>query len=267
MDYRPYILSKLNQTFSTQESDSYSSILFDDIPNINSFSKNDLDLLLGRIINGEPIQYVTGLAPFYNHFFLVNDNVLIPRPETEELVYCVEKYIKQNKFKAPRIIDIGTGSGCIPITLKDLFPSAEIVGVDIIDKALEVAEKNNAKIGTNVTFKQLNFLDENLWEGLGEFDIIISNPPYIPNSEKNLLAPNVLDHEPHIALFVDNNDPLIFYRNIQRFFNIQSEATAVFVETNEFNAHEVANLYSGSIQVEVIKDLQGKDRIVKAVKN
>lgn len=266
MENRSYIKTQLTVPFSAEESESMTAILFEDIPDLDSASREDIDSIISRIKHGEPIQYITGIAPFYGHFFNVNKDVLIPRPETEELVYAVEKFLKQKKWILPRIIDIGTGSGCIPITLKSLFPKADISGIDVSKKALRVALSNNSKMDTEVNFRLVNFLDEHNWNDLGDYDVIISNPPYIPTREKELMAANVLNYEPHLALFVENEDPLIFYKKILRFAERQSKVGAIFLECNEFNANEVAILFSPFYTTEIVKDLQGKERIVKAVK-
>lgn len=267
MEHRAYILSRLKNHFSTESSISIAAILCEDIPNIDSFSKIELDDVIDRLAKGEPTQYVTGVAPFYGHFFLVDNNVLIPRPETEELVYAVEKHIKSNRLESCSILDIGTGSGCIPITLNDIFPSTNVVGLDVSNSALLVANANNAKLKTNVTFRNVDFLDESLWKDLGDFEVIISNPPYIPMKEKAIMSANVLDHEPHIALFVQDTDPMLFYRKIFDYSRLQTGNKAIFMECNEFNAQEVLHLFEQCFDSEIIKDLQGKDRIVKAVSN
>jgi len=264
LDNRTYILAKLSSKLNIELSNSVCKILFEDIPNIDVLPRDEIDEIIRRVFNDEPVQYITGVAPFYGYFFQVDNSVLIPRPETEELVYTVEKYIKHQNLKSPRILDIGTGSGCIPITLNKLFPDSKVTGIDVSDKAIKVAVSNNTKLESNVTFQMINFLDERDWKDLGAFDIILSNPPYIPHSEKELMTPNVLDNEPHLALFVENDDPLIFYRKIFEFAARQSKDLAIFLECNEYNAKEVALLFGQTYNSEIIKDLQGKDRIVVA---
>lgn len=265
MHLRKYILSQLEDSHSKDSRESLVSILFEDIADLNALPKEDIDRIISRVLEGEPIQYITRLAPFYGYFFKVDNNVLIPRPETEELVFAVEKYMKKHGLESARIMDIGTGSGCIPITVNKLFPEAKVVGVDVSEKALLVAKTNNLKLEANVSFLQMDFLDERLWGDLGDFDIIISNPPYIPNNEKTLMSGNVLDYEPHLALFVENDDPLIFYKKVLQFALGQTNDIAIFLECNEFNASEVAILFESLFDTEIIKDLQGKDRIVKAM--
>lgn len=265
MEASSYILSRLKESFSNKKSNALLSILLEDMPEIKAFSKLEMDAIAHRIIKGEPIQYVTGVAPFYGYFFKVDTSVLIPRPETEELVYCVEKFIKKQGLEQCRILDIGTGSGCIPITLSKLFPKAEIFGLDISESALALARSNNLKMGTNVNFLSLNILNESEWEELLDFDVIISNPPYIPIREKDLMKENVLDYEPHLALFVENEDEFIFYKKIHDLTVNKIKNAAVFLECNEFNAQQVASIFDKSHRTQVIKDLQQKDRIVVAL--
>jgi len=197
VELKKYISSKLKDSLSKDSIEPLVSILFEDIADLDKKSKEDLDNIIDRILKGEPIQYVTGQAPFYGYFFNVDKSVLIPRPETEELVFTVEKFIKKHVLTSSRIIDIGTGSGCIPITISKLFPEAKVVGLDLSESALLVANSNSKKLESNVSFLKRDFLDDKQWSELGDFDIIISNPPYIPNSEKELMSDNVLNYEPH----------------------------------------------------------------------
>ena len=265
-DCRTYLAKKLGAHFSEKETSQLISILIEDIPGLSELNESKLDEISNRLISGEPVQYVTGIAPFYGYFFEVSSAVLIPRPETEELVYCIEKFIKKNSLRSACILDVGTGSGCIPITLSMLFPAAKVQGVDVSEDALKVARSNNKKLGANVEFLVKDFLLDTAFDEADLPDILVSNPPYIPHHEKGLLGKNVLDHEPHLALFVENDDPLIFYRKICEFALSLNKPIAVFLECNEYNAQEVETLYKSDFDVELIKDLQGKDRIVKAVK-
>lgn len=265
MDRSTYIFDKLNNHFTKEKNTSYTSILFEDMTDIEAIEIEELDARLNRIIQGEPIQYVTGVAPFYGHFFNVDNRVLIPRPETEELVYTVEKYIRKQGLETASIIDIGTGSGCIPVSIHKLFPDADVFGLDVSRDAIAVAQSNNKKMATDVTLIAMDILNVSQWDELKEFQIIISNPPYIPFKETDLMSSNVLDHEPHLALFVEDEEPLLFYQKILQFAERQKGKTAVFLECNEFNAKEVAALFSLSFNTEIIQDLQGKDRIVKAI--
>ncbi|MCD8528722.1 MAG: peptide chain release factor N(5)-glutamine methyltransferase, partial [Chitinophagales bacterium] len=200
-------------------------------------------------------------AWFYDLEFYVNSNVLIPRPETEELVALI---IEQNKAQHLQVLDIGTGSGCIAVTLAKHLNKAAVSALDISLKALQVAKQNAYQNGVSVLFKEGSILE---WETLllPTFDIVVSNPPYIPNKEKALMQANVLDYEPHLALFVEDNNALIFYERIAS-FALQHLNTngKLYVECNEFNAKDVSNLFlkQGFKTVKILKDLQGKDRKV-----
>ena len=240
------------------------SILVEDISELETFSEKEIGTLVERLIKGEPIQYVTGVAPFYGYFFEVSKDVLIPRPETEELVYAVEKFVKRHSLHKACILDIGTGSGCIPITLSKLFPKATITGIDVSEEALNIARRNNTKITASADFLNADFLTLNHFPLSEKVNIIISNPPYIPDQERSLLSSNVIDHEPHLALFVEDADPLIFYNKIYDLSLKTEQPLAIFLECNEYNAPKVARLFQDEFDVELIKDLQGKDRIVKA---
>ena len=212
----------------------------------------------------EPIQYITGKAWFYQYIFNVNQHVLIPRPETEELV---QNIIQDNQLNCPSIIDIGTGSGCIPISLKKNM-EAEITAIDISYEALSVATKNAKELSASIHFKQLNFLDESNWDELSCYDIIVSNPPYIRKKEKESMYNNVLNHEPHLALFVEDNNPLIFYEKIARFGNthLKNQGT-IWVEINEALPNETKYVFEKEHYTTLIyNDLQGKSRILKAWK-
>ncbi len=218
-----------------------------------------------RLLSNEPIQYITTTAWFYKQPFFVNNNVLIPRPETEELVDYI---IKENIDTTPAIIDIGTGSGCIAISLKKNLNSA-VTAIDISKEALLVANKNAADFATEINFKQLNFLDINQWNELGMFDIIVSNPPYIKQDESEAMRNNVLQHEPHLALFVKNEDPLLFYRLIAQFGKTHlNNSGTIWMEINEALGNETKLLMEQySYHAIIIKDLQGKDRMIKATLN
>ena len=167
-----------------------------------------------QLLKGVPLQYVTGIAWFMGKEFAVNNNVLIPRPETEELVQWI---INENRAKVMSILDVGTGSGCIPVSLKLALPDAEIAACDISSGALETAKGNAERLTANVAFAEIDFLDKAAQNKLGMFDVIVSNPPYIPFSEKEKLHTNVRDNEPGIALFVPNEDALVFYRELAQF--------------------------------------------------
>jgi release factor glutamine methyltransferase len=267
MTFEQTIKSNLKNHYTDREIDHFIRVFSEDMPLLLVAPESAWISITKRLINQEPIQYITGIAPFYGYFFQVNPSVLIPRPETEELVYLIHDYIKKNKLDAPRILDIGSGSGCIPITLNLLNVDSEILSVDISEEAIKVAISNNSKLGGTVVFEKLDILDENQWNRLGEFDIIVSNPPYIPNQEKSLMSSNVLDHEPHIALFVEDDNPFIFYKKIHDFAEryLKNEG-AIFLECNEYNAQEVKSIYESQYVTEIVNDMQGKERMVVARK-
>ena len=220
-----------------------------------------------RLLNGEPLQYVTGIQWFLSRPFRVSPQVLIPRPETEELVHwIVEDHEKDQPLK---VIDIGTGSGCIPVSLKLELPATEVMGIDLSEGALEMAKQNTASLGAVVDFRKMNFLNDQEWEQLDRFDIIISNPPYIPLTEKASMDAHVKDHEPSMALFVEDSDPLIFYRHIAMFGNLNLEAGgAVYCEIHRDSGPQVVHLFreAGYAEVVLRQDIQGNDRMIRARK-
>jgi release factor glutamine methyltransferase len=226
---------------------------------------NKLETILERINNHEPIQYVLGESWFYERSFVVNPSVLIPRPETGELVRVVLEFVHQTKKQNCRIIDIGTGSGCIAVTLSLELPHADIVAVDVSDDALRVAALNADRLKAKVSFKNLDILANSL---LSPADIIVSNPPYIAWSEYDGMSKNVVDYEPHSALFVDSKDPLLFYKAIIRCSKESLRANGLLaVEINERFGTEVYQLFveNNFRHVTLIKDMFGKDRMVKGI--
>lgn len=212
-----------------------------------------------------PIQYILGTTSFYGLDFEVNENVLIPRPETEELV---EWIIKENtnieSSKKLKILDIGTGSGCIAISLAKNIPNSEVFALDVSIKALAIAKKNAEINNVNITFVQKNILEGvNLKQ---KFDIIVSNPPYVRNLEKHEIGKNVLNSEPHLALFVDDNDALIFYKKIAELAKINLvENSQLYFEINQYLAKETIELLEnlGFKNIELRQDIYGNDRMVK----
>jgi release factor glutamine methyltransferase len=215
---------------------------------------------LNRLKTGEPIQYILGKAPFYGHEFLVNPSTLIPRNETEELVHLI---LKENKATGLKVLDIGTGTGCIPISLALEMNRPEMYGLDISNEALEIAEKNAKMLHASVTFLRCNIL-EDLPE-LERLDILVSNPPYIPEAGKSEMQRNVLDFEPELALFVPDNDPLLFYRVISdQGKRLLKAGGKIYFEIHEDFGTSVTSLLEtmGYSEVRLLKDLNGKDRIV-----
>jgi len=226
-------------------------------------NKNRFLFKLIQLKEHKPIQYILGETEFYGHKFFVNENVLIPRPETEELV---EWIVKENKNKNLKIIDIGTGSGCIPISLKKEIPSAEIYALDFSEKALETAKINAEFHQTEIKFLQNDFLKMD-FQSLPNFDIIVSNPPYIAESERNSMDKNVLEFEPASALFVPDDDALIFYKRIIELTEEKLNPNGkVYVEINQNLAKETEELFQKYFQnVELKKDISGNYRMLKSL--
>lgn len=232
-----------------------------------------------RLLNHEPIQYILQKAWFYGMELYVDKTVLIPRPETEELADWIVKDVKASGKDVfvkgatdadvttqLKILDIGTGSGCIALSLKKTMPKAEVWGCDISEEALNVARRNGADLDIRVDFQGIDFLDEAQQKSLPTVDIIVSNPPYIPLREKEGLNFNVVNHEPHTALFVPNTDALLFYKAIARFAKKRLyENGSIYLEIHENLAEEVMRLFKteGYTSIELKKDMQGKDRMVK----
>lgn len=214
-----------------------------------------------RLAGGEPLQYVTGKAYFHDNIFHVASGVLIPRPETEELVDLV-----LDRGRGKRVLDIGTGSGCIAISLKLSDKTLDVSSVDVSKQALEIARKNDQMLNAGVKFIEASILDEQV--DMGEYDIVVSNPPYICEREKADMKENVLEHEPHLALFVPDDDPLLFYRTIARRCNegLLAEGGQLFFEINEAYKEETCQMLMSMDyeDVEARKDMYGKWRMVYA---
>lgn len=222
-----------------------------------------LQTYMDQLSRQRPVQYVLGEAWFAGMKFHVNEHVLIPRPETEELVAWVINHTEQG---AKQILDIGTGSGCIPIALKKGLPAASITSVDIDPNALQVARNNATSLQADIQFIELDFLQEAHWNLLSRYDIIVSNPPYIRQMESHTMAKHVLDYEPSLALFVPDNDALLFYRKIARFSKQHLMAGGMLcLEINEALGKEVSLLFQAAgFETSIRHDLQGKERFVTA---
>jgi release factor glutamine methyltransferase len=235
------------------------------------FTLNEAQLSLyqtstDRLLRHEPVQYVIGEAWFYRYPFLVNANVLIPRPETEELVLQCLRLLRTKPN--PKVLDIGTGSGCIAISLKKDCPAATVQAIDVSAAALSLARQNATRLAADIDFSQINFLDQASTAHLGIFDLVVSNPPYIAETEKNSMEPHVVAHEPGIALFVPDDDPLIFYRRIIA-FAAQHLAIdgAIAVEISEYQASATLDLFKAQFaDAQLHRDLQGKPRMITAYK-
>lgn len=218
---------------------------------------------LNRLKAGEPVQYVTGIADFFGLQLKVTPAVLIPRPETEELVeWILEDHGPDTQHT---VIDLGTGSGCIPLALQVRRAGWDCRGVDLSDAALEIARENAARLDVPVTFHRGDVLEERTAEG--RYSIMVSNPPYIPPSERAKMDASTLEHEPEMALFVPEEDPLLFYRRLAELGQLGLQPGGqLYCETNEFNSEEVLKLFRDAGYADVVrrKDLQKKWRMVRA---
>jgi release factor glutamine methyltransferase len=271
--------TELAETYSPHEARQIIWLIFE---HLHGWSKTDMMLhedtkltvsdhlfvqkALERLKKHEPIQYIIGEAEFFGLPFKVNSSVLVPRPETEELVQWIIESIPENK--SPNILDIGTGSGCIAITLGKFIPEAKVYAWDVSPEALKTAGSNAEKNEAQITFNLKDILKTSPGEN-ESYDIIVSNPPYVRNSEKELILPNVLDYEPHLALFVNDDDPLLFYRVIAEFAAKTLTADGMlFFEINRDFGEEARKLlfHKGFPKVELRKDLSGNYRMIKAYK-
>jgi release factor glutamine methyltransferase len=273
------LCKSLEIIYGNRESESVARIVFEDAFKINNFQRQDdlskdqlkqLEGIKSRLLTREPVQYILGFADFYGLKLKVNEHVLIPRQETEELVHWVlQLAIELSKDSEIKILDIGTGSGCIPIALKKEFPKLKIDALDVSQKALKIANENAKLNDVSIRFFQFDILDTELWKDLGNYDIIVSNPPYIPENEKTIVPQNVIDYEPHLALFVENKDPLLFYKKITEFAFLKLKKNGkLFFETNEFNAKKVLEIVEkqGFKYFQLKQDLNGKNRMALAGK-
>lgn len=228
-----------------------------------------LEQYLKELLEGRPVQYVLGKAHFAGLDLIVNEAVLIPRPETEELVHWVGESLPEIKTGTElSVLDIGTGSGCIAFALKDKFPGLSLTGLDISASALEIARLNAEALNLEVDFVQKNILDQDSWSDLPDQDVIVSNPPYIHLQEKEEMEPHVLDFEPHQALFVENQDVLIFYREIARFAAQKlRDGGQLFFEINASYATDMLDMLKKRpfASVELKRDMQGRERMIKCL--
>ena len=279
-EFRIYFRKILSEFYSNREIDTFFKILIDFYfdwkstfiglnPNyvLDSNQLQKLKFALAELELGKPIQYVTNQAFFLNNDFYVNDSVLIPRPETEELVKWVLDDINEYKIKSPHLMDIGTGSGCIAISLAKANREIKLTAIDLSKEALIIAKKNAFKHKVKIDFVQediqsLSYLNRT-------FDIIVSNPPYIHPDEKKDILPNVLNHEPHMAFFTPNNDPIYFYRLIINFASkVLKSLGSLYLEINpKFLELLKSNFSSRNFsEVEVRNDIFGKPRMLKVIK-
>ena len=224
----------------------------------------ELNKIFNRLTKGEPVQYVLGRAEFCGRWFSVRPGVLIPRPETEEL--CAWITADSKASASPKVLDIGTGSGCIAITLQLDMPESKVTAWDISADALDVARENAQQLGANPNFVKQDALNA---KPEGEWDVIVSNPPYICEKEKKDMAVNVLEHEPHTALFVPDADPLLFYRAITRLaVQTLNKGGRLYFEINPIYADDTCHMMraEGMTAVELRSDMYGKQRMAKGVK-
>lgn len=265
--------TELNTLYTENEIATIYSFFVEKIVGFNSFhqrlfmhqdllldDEEKLKKMLSELKTGKPYQQIFGETEFYGLLFFVNENVLVPRPETEELLEIAIQKLRKEGIKSPRILDIGTGSGIIPIVLKKYFPDAEVASVDFSEKALEVAKKNAEHHQTKINFVFEDYLKMNLE---GNFDVIISNPPYIGINEENEIGDSVKNFEPKMALFSPNEDALVFYKKIVEDCEKHlSENGFLFLEINQKLGPETLNLYQNFAEIELVKDLSENDRFV-----
>jgi len=274
------LLFQLYEMYGDREAANIADIV---IENITGFKKVDrlinkqfplneeqLQLLndyTNELLKHKPVQYVLNEVWFAGMKLYVDENVLIPRPETEELVEWIVKTVASRKSQVASILDIGTGSGCIPVALKKKLLSVEVHALDISEEALTVAKRNAVTQQTEINFHLLNILDRNLWKQLPKFDIIVSNPPYVTQGEASSMQKNVLQYEPHLALFVDDEDAMKFYKAIAEFglYHLNNNGQ-IFFEINEMMGKQICDLLNQYryLNIELKKDLQNKDRMIKA---
>ena len=273
-DFKKDFVERLEKEFPREEVQSFFNILAEAFLGLSrlqlalspeeELSKEDLQKLqqaLHRLEQHEPVQYITGETEFFGLKFLVNKNVLIPRPETEELLEWILDDLKPFR-RDLNILDIGTGSGCIAVTLAKQLPQARITAWDISETALDTAKKNAKLHAVNVDFQKVDVL--RIQKIPERFDLIVSNPPYVRELEKQGMHRNVLDFEPEGALYVKNEDPLLFYRKISELAVGNSEEISVYFEINQYLGQETAALLQQkNFHTSLKKDIFGKDRMLR----
>lgn len=275
IEVRTTFINELSKIYSEKEA---LQLFYDSVEHIKGWTKKDFITLpskivlpnesqrfqrvLNRLLKNEPFQYITGIQHFYGRIFKVKPGVLIPRPETEELV----EWVLNDHGDLDQVFEIGAGSGCIPITLKLERKNATVQSIDISTEALSVAIDNNELHHAGVLFTREDFLDEANWEKWGKYSVIVSNPPYVTRDEKSSLAPRVIDYEPTTALFAPGDDPMIFYRKIGKFaVNHLSDNGVIYTEINQYKASEIVEIFKEYFSnVELKLDISDNPRMIKA---
>lgn len=274
-----YIVQRLKASFADEEARAMADRLFEHYLNLTPTQRvmsgalpadeNKIPFMeeaVNKLLNQVPLQYILGFAYFMDMELMVNPAVLIPRPETEELVSMIIKHCTDIKADHKlQILDIGTGSGCIAIALEQNVAGSSVTALDFSQDAIKVATVNAAKNNSSVNFILADILDESQWDLLPACDIIVSNPPYVTHAEKPLMQPNVINYEPHTALFVPDADPLVFYRAIMMFAKSKlMKEGMLWLEINEAYGQEVINLFDDPRfkDRKLIRDIFGKYRFV-----
>jgi len=263
---------QLEKVYDAREAENITYLLMEDVFSISKAAilskelvhvdEDELSSATERLLNHEPIQYVTGLADFYGRQFQIEKGALIPRPETEELISLIKSNVR---IKEPKMLDVGTGSGCIAITLS-LEIGGAVFATDVSSKALDIANDNAKKLNAKVSFIEHDVLQNDLT--LSDLDVLVSNPPYIPQKERVQMNQNVTDFEPDLALFVPDDDPLLFYRKIATSGrHVLKSGGMLFFEIHENFGRQTKELLEGLnySAVKVHQDMQGKDRMVSAI--
>ncbi|MBV9986244.1 MAG: peptide chain release factor N(5)-glutamine methyltransferase [Chitinophagaceae bacterium] len=276
-----HLLTKLGTLYEPGEAQAITTLVMEHITGLKKIDRflvrdealpaekqHRLEEMTEQLCRHRPVQYVLGEAWFAGMRFYVDENVLIPRPETEELIQWATDTCKA-KPDAGSALDIGTGSGCISISFKIKNPGVDITALDVSTAALKIARFNAEKLGAGVNWIPFDFLEEKNWERLPAFDIILSNPPYVKQSERPQMAEHVLQFEPALALFVPDEDALLFYRKIAVFGKTHlNKGGVLFLEINESLGYAVTGLFSDhGYRTQLRKDLHGRDRMVKAWKD
>ncbi len=285
-NFKTIFISELTSIYDEVEAESFFYLSLEKLQNLkridlalqHNFELKESEVdnwnnILDDLKSQKPIQYILGETEFYGLPFLVNENVLIPRPETEELVQLIIVESQMIKKETIRILDIGTGSGCIAVSLAKNLPNAQVFAIDVSEEALRVAKKNAETNQVSINFIQATILETNNLTQLStnnqqpttEFDVIVSNPPYVRHLEKDEIKKNVLDYEPHLALFVEDNDALLFYRKIAHLSKTSlTQNGKLYFEINQYLGKETVELLEELEyeNIKLLKDIYGNDRMI-----